>query len=806
MIRRACYNLRCASALLLLVAASATAQPLTTAFTYQGELRASGAPASGLHDLRFRLYDAASGGAQVGPTLCSDNLGLTNGRFTVDLDFGSQFSGQQRFLEIDVRADTGLTCGNGVGFITLAPRQPLTGAPNALFALTAASASTASSAATATNASQLNGQSGSFYQNAGNLTGTLPSGLLSGSYTGALTFGNAANAFTGSGAGLIGLNASNIASGTLADARLTANVAMLNTNQTFTGGKAFSAAPAFTAPGVPFTVTSSALVTNLNADQLDGMDSTAFLQSIPVPLTLSGTNPASHIIRGENAATDNNSYGVRGDATGASGITYGVYARSLSTSGRGVYGYASATSGTTYGGRFESASTSGRAVYGTATATSGYTYGGYFLSDSTSGTGVYGYASAGSGFAVGGHFRSDSASGYGVFGETTATSGATYGGRFENASTSGRAVYGVAVATSGPTHGGSFLSDSTGGIGVWGHARAGSGSTVGGRFRSDSAAGYGVFADTPATSGTTYGGRFESASTGGRGVYGYASASSGTTYGVYGESMSSSGYAGYFVGSGSDALYVQNASTGRGAQVVATNDTALWALTTSGVAGVDGRNASATGRGVYGYATASTGTNYGVYGRTASSSGYGVYSLGNTGASGTKSFRIDHPLDPEHKYLLHYSTESPEVLNAYSGNVTLDGAGEAVVELPPYFASINKDPRYTLTAVGAPMPMLHVAERISAEALADGERAGPGNVAPACSFRIGGGAPGGEVCWRVEAVRNDLRMRLHGAPVEQEKAGPERGMYQHPEFYAQPLERGMDHRADGVPTRSLERR
>ena len=161
---------------------AATAQPLSTAFTYQGELRSAGAPASGAYDLRFRLYDAASGGAQVGPILCSDNLGLTNGRFTVDLDFGSQFSGQQRFLEIDVRADTGLGCANGAGFITLAPRQPLTGAPNALFAL---NATTASTAASATNATQLNGQPAAFYQNAGNLTsGTIPSARLSGTYSG----------------------------------------------------------------------------------------------------------------------------------------------------------------------------------------------------------------------------------------------------------------------------------------------------------------------------------------------------------------------------------------------------------------------------------------------------------------------------------------------------------------------------------------------------------------------------------------------------------------------------------------------
>src|SRR2546428_8445905 len=85
----------------------ARAQPLSTAFTYQGELKASGTPASGLYDLRFRLYGTATGGTQVGATLCADNVSLTGGRLTMDLNFGAVFACQQRFLVIDVRARTG---------------------------------------------------------------------------------------------------------------------------------------------------------------------------------------------------------------------------------------------------------------------------------------------------------------------------------------------------------------------------------------------------------------------------------------------------------------------------------------------------------------------------------------------------------------------------------------------------------------------------------------------------------------------------------------------------------------------------
>ena len=76
------------------------AQPLTTAFTFQGELRNTGTPVSGVYDLRFRLYDAASGGTQLGSTLCSDNVSLSSGRCTVQLDFGAQFTGQQRLVRI----------------------------------------------------------------------------------------------------------------------------------------------------------------------------------------------------------------------------------------------------------------------------------------------------------------------------------------------------------------------------------------------------------------------------------------------------------------------------------------------------------------------------------------------------------------------------------------------------------------------------------------------------------------------------------------------------------------------------------
>jgi len=120
---------------------------------------------------------------------------------------------------------------------------------------------------------------------------------------------------------------------------------------------------------------------------------------------------------------------------------------------------------------------------------------------------------------------------------------------------------------------------------------------------------------------------------------------------------------------------------------------------------------------------------------------------------GTKNFKIDHPLDPANRYLYHASVESSEVLNTYSGNVILDERGEAVVDLPAWFEAINRDVRYQLTAVGAPGPSLHVAEKVKDN-----------------RFRIAGGAAGMEVSWQLTALRSDAWMLAHPFVVEQDKA------------------------------------
>ena len=231
----------------LMMASGAGAQPITGAFNFQGELASGGTPAAGLHDMRFRLFDAASGGAQVGSVLCADNVQVAAGRFVTTLDFGANaFAGQRRFLEIDVRSDSGLNCANNAGFTTLGPRIEVGATPYATFAPTAGAAQTAASATNATNAASLNGQPASFYNSASNLSaGVLADARLStnvprlNAATSAFTGGVSATTLTGThvgdGTGVTNLNASNVASGTLADARLSANVPRLNAANVFSG-------------------------------------------------------------------------------------------------------------------------------------------------------------------------------------------------------------------------------------------------------------------------------------------------------------------------------------------------------------------------------------------------------------------------------------------------------------------------------------------------------------------------------------------------------------------------------------------
>lgn len=219
--------------------------------------------------------------------------------------------------------------------------------------------------------------------------------------------------------------------------------------------------------------------------------------------------------------------------------------------------------------------------------------------------------------------------------------------------------------------------------------------------------------------------------------------------------------------------------------------------------------------GVYGLAVDGSGgnNNYGVYGRAE----YGISNYGVYGSSGynandwagyfsgkvkvtdnlfvndnlyvndtletghliksSGTFKIDHPLDPENKYLYHSFVESPDMKNIYDGNVILNEEGRAVVQMPDWFDALNKDFRYQLTAMGVPGPGLYVAEEIN------------GN-----QFTIAGGTPSMKVSWQVTGVRQDAYANMNRIKVEEDKAEADRGTYLHPEAFGKPetMKQGYD--------------
>lgn len=113
-----------------------------TAFTYQGRLDDGGRPANGAYDLRFAIYDATSGGSQYGPMLTNNAVSVSNGLFTVTLDFGAGvFTGGARWLAVWVEG------------APLASRQPIHPVPYAIYALNGGTSSwTAGSGAVHTTA------------------------------------------------------------------------------------------------------------------------------------------------------------------------------------------------------------------------------------------------------------------------------------------------------------------------------------------------------------------------------------------------------------------------------------------------------------------------------------------------------------------------------------------------------------------------------------------------------------------------------------------------------------------------------
>jgi hypothetical protein len=388
----------------------------------------------------------------------------------------------------------------------------------------------------------------------------------------------------------------------------------------------------------------------------------------------------------------------------------------------------------------------------------------------------------------------------------------TYGGAItgKNTVSADPAISGVSndgIAVQGATQ-----SD---GIGVQGITQ-GAGTGVQGIAQGIGAVGIGVAGQSDRGTGV-------SGESNGTGVYGLSNGSSSNSIGVLGWSGSYNGVMGHSGSNSASGVYGENnaggsgvtgkcdagtgvngsSTTGFGAFGISTNGHGIVGSSTTGfgvsassvsnfgvfgdssghngvvgvsaadfASGVLGVNSNNDDTGSYRYGVAGIGGtashSVGVLGSLSNgSTGYAGYftakvhvvSLVNTARSG---FKIDHPLEPDVKYLNHSSVESPDLKNVYDGVATLDSQGSTWVELPSWFEALNRDFRYQLTPIGSYAPV-YIAKEIANN-----------------RFQIAGGKPGQHISWLVTGIRSDVWAKKNPISVEEDKDSADRGKFLHP--------------------------
>ncbi|HMK25069.1 MAG TPA: hypothetical protein VK483_03500 [Chitinophagaceae bacterium] len=137
------------------------------------------------------------------------------------------------------------------------------------------------------------------------------------------------------------------------------------------------------------------------------------------------------------------------------------------------------------------------------------------------------------------------------------------------------------------------------------------------------------------------------------------------------------------------------------------------------------------------------------------------------------AFKIDHPLDPENKYLWHSFVESPDMMNIYNGNIVTDASGKATVQLPDYFEALNMEFRYQLTVIGT------FAQAIINKEVSNNK------------FEIATNQPNVKVSWQVTGIRHDAYAEKNRIPNTVEKEAQNKGKYLTPEAFNQPKSKGI---------------
>jgi hypothetical protein len=790
--------------------------PLTSAFTYQGEIAWNGTASSATVDLRFRLFDDLAAGAQVGVTVEKLTTTLVDGRFTTDLDFGSSaFDGNERYLEIAVRSPAGVGA-----YVTLNPRQRLAAGPNSIYS---------TKAATATNALALNGQAAAFYRDAANLNaGTIPDARLATSvartntnqtFTGAMNFSNAGNAFTGAFAGngsaLSSLNASNITSGTIVDSLLSSNVAFKNAANVFTNTNVFNgfvgiggAAPAtpetafqvnkVTGPSVyggmyintsdaagwPFYGYATAGVFRL-WHAYDGSNGTWFLRDVAGDrltstsngfLGVAGVTPTQaldvngnirsrgvdFILNGRGGGIGNNNNAGRAlvDAGWGSVAGTGLYINFANDFGAAIVDSDLYSSGAMIAGIGSSTPQLLLGNYGTFPAGLSKEADAVINLDLNFRAGIVQQTSRGAAL------RLDSRSGqpsFNFFARSAASpterllmsiQDSGFVGINQPTSVSGASGFGVNVSTPGNGYGGMEIGTSAAdGIPFiafntannqrawieYNHANTSLNTIVGGAFR-----------QRIVTSGSQTS----------HGLFGNAGIN------CLGSNSAEFEIRGGAPGGNSNADFLLRPMlNGGGAQkaisIAATTDGQAVTNPTLYIAHFDG---------------------FGAYNDRLIVNAAGNVQVTGSLSKGGGSFKIDHPLDPENKYLYHSFVESPDMMNVYNGNITTDANGYATITLPDYFEALNKDFRYQLTIVD---------ENDTAWSFAKVVQKVHNNT-----FVIRTSAPEIEVSWQITGIRKDNWAEQNRIPNAVDKEPENKGKYLHPEAFGQPVEKGITHRKD----------
>jgi hypothetical protein len=374
------------------------------------------------------------------------------------------------------------------------------------------------------------------------------------------------------------------------------------------------------------------------------------------------------------------------------------------------------------------------------------------------GRALQGFNFATSGFGAGVWGESASPDGTGLRARATAATGATTAVWGDAGSPDGTAVYAQATSTTGPATAVWAITSSTDGF---------SGYFQGGRNFFQGNIGFGTENPTIAfdlgafntigSSASTGAQVHDPANRGNKAQFGYLHAASGEFNGMRSSVVAgTNGTCGSTNNSGDIGFYTWECQTSTTREVVRIN-----------------------GRGNMGIGTA------------APSSGNKLQVAGNISAStidsGLKNFKIDHPLDPENKYLYHASIESDQAVNIYSGNITTDASGHATITMPEWCEALNEDFRYQLTIIddGGTWAQARVAREMDLN-----------------SFLIQTSAPYIKVSWQVTGRRKDAFIMAHPMHVEVEKAAADRGKLLYPEAFGEPASRGIGYTAPEAPAKA----